>query len=290
MTALTITPFFEEQTFTVCYVVADKKNKQCAIIDPVLDFDFSSATIATTFADKIITFINEQQWQCQWILETHAHADHLTAAPYLQENLGGKIVIGAEITQVQKTFKTVFNFGHHFKVNGLQFDKLVDENDSLALGDLTITVLHTPGHTPACVTYLIEDAAFMGDTLFMPDYGTARCDFPGGDAETLYQSIQKIFQLPDETRLFTGHDYKSPTRNEFAWQSTVAEQKTTNIQLNRNTSKEDFVNFRNERDSTLAVPKLLLPAVQVNINAGYLPTPENNGKHYLKLPVNTVGK
>ena len=290
MTALTIMPFFEEQTFTVCYVIADDKNKQCAIIDPVLNFDLSSATTSTTFADKVISYINQKQWQCQWILETHAHADHLTAAPYLQEQLGGKIVIGKHITEVQKIFKSIFNFNENFNINGIQFDKLVDENDTLTLGDLSINILHTPGHTPACVTYLVEDAAFIGDTLFMPDYGTARCDFPGGDAETLYHSIQKIFQLNDNTRLFTGHDYKSPTRTKFAWQSSVAEQKESNIHINTNISLKEFVDFRNKRDSSLAVPKLILPSVQVNINAGHLPAAENNGKQYLKLPINTLAK
>ncbi len=290
MSTLSIVPFFDEQTFTASYVVADVENKQCAIIDSVLDFDLHSATTSTSSADKIIAYITKQQWQCQWILETHAHADHLTAAPYLQEKLGGKIVIGGHIVEVQKIFKTVFNFEDSFKTNGEQFDKLIDEDDHLTLGNFTINVMHTPGHTPACVTYLIDDAAFIGDTLFMPDYGTARCDFPGGDAATLYQSIQKIYALPDNTRLFTGHDYKSPTRDYFAWESTVAEQKAHNIHINKNISQEEFVRFRNERDSTLAVPKLILPSVQVNIRAGHLPPAEANGKHYLKLPINTLGK
>lgn len=290
MSTLSIVPFFDEQTFTASYVVADVENKQCAIIDSVLDFDLHSATTSTSSADKIIAYITKQQWQCQWILETHAHADHLTAAPYLQEKLGGKIVIGGHIVEVQKIFKTVFNFEESFKTNGEQFDKLIDEDDHLTLGNFTINVMHTPGHTPACVTYLIDDAAFIGDTLFMPDYGTARCDFPGGDAATLYQSIQKIYALPDNTRLFTGHDYKSPTRDYFAWESTVAEQKAHNIHINKNISQEEFVRFRNERDSTLAVPKLILPSVQVNIRAGHLPPSEANGKHYLKLPINTLGK
>ncbi len=290
MSTLSIVPFFDEQTFTASYVVADVENKQCAIIDSVLDFDLHSATTSTSSADKIIAYITKQQWQCQWILETHAHADHLTAAPYLQEKLGGKIVIGGHIVEVQKIFKTVFNFEESFKTNGEQFDKLIDEDDHLTLGNFTINVMHTPGHTPACVTYLIDDAAFIGDTLFMPDYGTARCDFPGGDAATLYQSIQKIYALPDNTRLFTGHDYKSPTRDYFAWESTVAEQKAHNIHMNKNISQEEFVRFRNERDSTLAVPKLILPSVQVNIRAGHLPPAEANGKHYLKLPINTLGK
>ncbi len=290
MSTLSIIPFFDEQTFTASYVVADVENKQCAIIDSVLDFDLHSATTSTSSADKIVAYITEHKWQCQWILETHAHADHLTAAPYLQEKLGGKIVIGGHIVEVQKIFKTVFNFEESFKTNGEQFDKLIDEDDHLTLGNFTINVMHTPGHTPACVTYLIDDAAFIGDTLFMPDYGTARCDFPGGDAATLYQSIQKIYALPDNTRLFTGHDYKSPTRDYFAWESTVAEQKANNIHINENISQEEFVRFRNERDSTLAVPKLILPSVQVNIRAGHLPPAEANGKHYLKLPINTLGK
>lgn len=290
MSALTIVPFFDEQTFTVTYLVADNKNKQCAIIDSVLDFDLHSATTSTTSADKVIAHIKEKQWQCQWILETHAHADHLTAAPYLQKKLGGKIVIGGHIVEVQKIFKSVFNFENSFKTNGEQFDQLIDENDNLTLGDFTINIMHTPGHTPACVTYLIDDAAFIGDTLFMPDYGTARCDFPGGDAATLYQSIQKIYTLPDNTRLFTGHDYKSPTRDHFAWESTVADQKANNIHINEKVSQEEFVRFRNERDSTLAVPKLILPSVQVNIRAGHLPPAEDNGTHYLKLPINVLGK
>ncbi len=290
MSTLTISPFFDEQTFTVTYVVADTKNKQCAIIDSVLDFDLASATTSTTSADKIIAYVQEQQWRCQWILETHAHADHLTAAPYLQEKLGGKIAIGGHIVEVQKIFKDVFNFETDFNTNGEQFDQLIDENDRLTLGDFTINIMHTPGHTPACVTYLIADAAFIGDTLFMPDYGTARCDFPGGDAATLYQSIQKIYALPNNTRLFTGHDYKSPTRDHFAWQSTVAEQKASNIHINEKVSQEAFVRFRNERDSKLAVPKLILPSVQVNIRAGHLPPAEENGKHYLKLPINTLSK
>ena len=290
MSTLTISPFFDEQTFTVTYVVADTKNKQCAIIDSVLDFDLASATTSTTSADKIIAYVQEQQWQCQWILETHAHADHLTAAPYLQKKLGGKIAIGGHIVEVQKIFKDVFNFETGFNTNGEQFDQLIDENDRLTLGDFTINIMHTPGHTPACVTYLIADAAFIGDTLFMPDYGTARCDFPGGDAATLYQSIQKIYALPDNTRLFTGHDYKSPTRDHFAWQSTVAEQKASNIHINEKISQEAFVRFRNERDSKLPVPKLILPSVQVNIRAGHLPPAEENGKHYLKLPINTLSK
>ena len=290
MSALTIVPFFDEQTFTVTYIVADNQNKQCAIIDSVLDFDLHSASSSTVSADNIIAYITKHQWQCQWILETHAHADHLTAAPYLQKKLGGKIVIGGEIIQVQKIFKNVFNFEASFKANGEQFDKLIDENDRLSLGNFTIEVIHTPGHTPACVTYLIDDAAFIGDTLFMPDFGTARCDFPGGDAATLYQSIQKIYALPEDTRLFTGHDYKSPNRDYFAWESTVAEQKTHNIHINEKISQNEFVHLRNERDSTLAVPKLILPSVQVNIRAGHLPPAEDNGIHYLKLPINALGK
>ncbi len=288
MSTLTIVPFFEKNTFTACYLIADIKNKQCAIIDAVLDFDLHSATSSTTFADSIITYVQAQQWQCQWILETHAHADHLTAAPYLQEKLGGKIAIGGKITEVQKIFKTIFNFEADFNCNGEQFDYLVTEKDSLPLGDLHINIMQTPGHTPACVTYLIEDAAFIGDTLFIPDYGTARCDFPGGDAATLYQSIQKIFTLPDSTRLFTGHDYKTKHRDFFAWQSTVAQQKADNIHINKSIDQETFVNFRNQRDSELAVPKLLLPSVQVNIRAGHLPPAESDGNHYLKLPFNIL--
>jgi glyoxylase-like metal-dependent hydrolase (beta-lactamase superfamily II) len=286
MTRLAIKCFFDEVTNTATYLIADNQAKECAIIDSVLNFDQSSGTTSTTLADNIIDYINDKKWQCRWILETHAHADHLTAAPYLKNKLGGTTAIGHHIVDVQKTFKPIFDFESDFATDGHQFDQLLNEGDVLELGKFTIDVLHTPGHTPACITFIIDGAAFIGDTLFMPDYGTARCDFPGGSAEHLYDSIQKIFALPDDTRLFMGHDYKAKNRDIFAWESTVAEQKSQNIHINTNVSADEYVAFRNERDKGLAMPKLILPSVQVNIRAGHLPEAASNGVHYLKLPIN----
>lgn len=286
MSSVRIHCFFDNITNTATYLIADALSKQCAIIDSVLNFDPPSATTTTTLADQLIRYIKKKQWQCVWILETHAHADHLTAAPYLQEKLGGKLAIGCKITATQAIFKNVFNFEESFALDGSQFDQLLDDGDVLSLGGLSINVLHTPGHTPACVTYVVEDAAFVGDTLFMPDYGTARCDFPGGDASILYQSIQKIFKLPPQTRLFTGHDYKSPNRDFYSWQSTVAEQKKHNIHVDENVTMGEFTTFRNQRDSSLSMPKLMLPAVQINIRAGHLGPVSANGLHYLSLPIN----
>jgi glyoxylase-like metal-dependent hydrolase (beta-lactamase superfamily II) len=286
MSSVRINCFFDDITNTVTYLIADSSSKQCAIIDSVLNYDQASATTTTILADQLIRYVKEQQWQCRWILETHAHADHLTAAPYLQKKLGGQLAIGCKITATQALFKTVFNFEESFAFDGSQFDQLLDDGDVLSLGGLSIKVLHTPGHTPACVTYIVEDAAFVGDTLFMPDYGTARCDFPGGDASVLYQSIQKILTLPSQTRLFTGHDYKSPNRTFYAWQSTVAEQKEQNIHIHENVTMDEFTTFRNQRDSSLTTPQLMLPAVQVNIRAGHLPPLSDNGLHYLSLPIN----
>jgi len=286
MSSVRIHCFFDDITNTASYLIAEPLSKQCAIIDSVLNFDQASATTTSTLADQLIRYIDEQQWQCLWILETHAHADHLTAAPYLQKKLGGKLAIGSKITATQAIFKTVFNFEESFALDGSQFDQLLDDGDILSLGKLSIKVLHTPGHTPACVTYLIEDTAFVGDTLFMPDYGTARCDFPGGDASTLYQSIQKILSLPSQTRLFTGHDYKSPNRDFYAWQSTVAEQQEQNIHIHKNVTMDEFTSFRNQRDSSLSMPKLMLPAVQINIRAGHLAAASSNGLHYLSIPIN----
>lgn len=289
MDTLSTKCFFDEITNTATYLIADQQNKKCAVIDSVLNFDHSSGTTSTILADQLIAYVQEQDWQCKWILETHAHADHLTAAPYLQKHLGGKVAIGGQITAIQSLFKPIFNFEDSFVTDGSQFDLLVNDGDSLALGNLAIKVLHTPGHTPGCVSYLIEDAAFIGDTLFMPDYGTARCDFPGGDARTLYQSIQKILSLPAKTRLFTGHDYKAPNRDVFAWQSTVAEQNQKNIHIHEPISMEEFTAFREKRDLALSMPKLIIPAVQINIRAGHFPPKNVNGIHYLSMPINALG-
>ena len=288
MSDLVIKCFFDEETNTATYVVADSHSGECAIIDSVLGFNMSSGETSTALADDVIDYIETQHWQCLWILETHAHADHLTAAPYLQKTLGGKIAIGKHIVDVQKIFKPIFNFAADFSTDGKQFDQLLIEGDVLKLGGFTIKVLHTPGHTPACVSYLIDNNAFVGDTLFMPDYGTARCDFPGGDAQTLYHSIQKIFSLPEDTAIYMGHDYKAEGRDNYVWQSSVAEQKSQNIHINSEVSEKEYVAFRNNRDQTLAKPKLIIPSVQVNINAGHLPKAAANGIHYLTLPINTL--
>lgn len=286
MTKLAVKCFFDEITNTATYLIADSVAKECAIIDSVLGFEPSSATTSTVLADEIIDYITSNQWQCRWILETHAHADHLTAAPYLQSKLGGKIAIGKHIVDVQKIFKPIFNFEAEFITDGRQFEQLLNEGDVLELGRFTLDVLHTPGHTPACLSFIIDENAFVGDTLFMPDYGTARCDFPGGDAEKMYNSIQKIFALPDNTVIFMGHDYKAEGRDTYAWQSSVAEQKSQNIHINTRVSVQEYVAFRNKRDSGLAMPKLILPSVQVNIRAGHFPPAADNGLHYLTLPLN----
>jgi glyoxylase-like metal-dependent hydrolase (beta-lactamase superfamily II) len=288
MTQLSIKCFFDEITNTATYLIADSETKECAIIDSVLGFELSSGTTSTVLADEIIDYITNKQWQCRWILETHAHADHLTAAPYLESKLGGLTAIGKYIVEVQKIFKPIFDFEAEFATDGRQFDRLLSEGDILELGRFTIEILHTPGHTPACITFIVDNVAFIGDTLFMPDYGTARCDFPGGNAEHLYNSIQKILALPDNTRLFMGHDYKAEGRDTYAWESTVAEQKLQNIHVNTDISAEEYVIFRNQRDASLAMPKLILPSVQVNIRAGHFPEAANNGLRYLKLPINAL--
>jgi len=281
-----VTAFFDDATNTISFVVKDPNSDKCAIIDSVLDFDYASGRTDTKAADQIIAHVKANDLSVDWILESHVHADHLSAAPYLQEELGGKIGIGDQITVVQDTFGKVFNEGTEFQRDGSQFDQLFKEGDSIHVGQMRCDVLHTPGHTPACLTYVIEDTAFVGDTLFMPDFGTARCDFPGGSAEVLYNSIQKILALPDETRIFVGHDYKAPGRDEFAWETTVAEQKAANVHIGGNKTKEDFVATREARDAQLAMPKLIVPSLQVNMRAGNMPEPEDNGKTYLKVPVN----
>ena len=281
-----VTAFFDEATFTVTFVVKDPESRACAIVDSVLDFDYASGRTDTKSADEVIAHVRDNNLDVEWILETHVHADHLSAAPYIQERIGGKIGIGDRIKVVQDTFGKIFNEGTEFQRDGSQFDKLFQEGDTFTIGALSGRVLHTPGHTPACLTYVIGDAAFVGDTLFMPDFGTARCDFPGGSADALYASIQKILALPDETRIFVAHDSKAPGRDEFAWETTVAEEKARNIHIGGGRSKEEFVKMRTERDATLEMPRLIIPSLQVNMRAGQMPPPEDDGKTYLKVPVN----
>ncbi|MEQ9259869.1 MAG: MBL fold metallo-hydrolase [Roseovarius sp.] len=283
-----IKAFFDEATNTISYVVRDPGGRACAIIDSVLDFDYASGRTDTRSADAIIAHVEAEGLETQWILETHVHADHLSAAPYLQQKLGGKIGIGEKIRVVQDTFGKVFNEGTEFQRDGSQFDRLFEEGDSFHIGQLRGDVLHTPGHTPACLTYVIGDAAFVGDTLFMPDFGTARCDFPGGSSETLFQSIQKILALPDATRIFVGHDYKAPGRDVYAWESTVGEQKAKNVHVGDGRDRESFVKMRDERDATLGMPKLILPSLQVNMRAGQMPPADADGNVFLKVPVNKL--
>lgn len=280
--------FFDEATNTISYVVREPQGSACAIVDSVLDYDPAAGRTDTTSADAIIAWVKDQGLTVAWILESHVHADHLSAAPYLQQHLGGKIGIGSNITVVQNTFGKIFNEGTAFQRDGSQFDALFNEGDTFHIGQLRADVLHTPGHTPACLTYVIGDAAFVGDTLFMPDFGTARCDFPGGSAEDLYNSIQKILALPDETRIFVGHDYKAPGRDEFAWETTVGEQKAMNIHVGAGKPIEDFVSMRTTRDAQLGMPRLILPSLQTNMRAGNLPEPEDNGARYFKVPINQL--
>ncbi|MCA8868741.1 MAG: MBL fold metallo-hydrolase [Rhodobacteraceae bacterium] len=281
-----VTAFFDDATNTVSFVARDPNSLKCAVIDSVLDFDHASGRTDTRSADRIIRFVQEAGLEVAWILESHVHADHLSAAPYLQQQLGGKIGIGARITVVQETFGKVFNEGTRFQRDGSQFDGLFEEGDTIEIGQIRCDILHTPGHTPACLTYVIGDAAFVGDTLFMPDFGTARADFPGGSAEDLYDSIQKILALPDSTRIFVGHDYKAPGREDFAWETTVAEEKAMNVHIGQGKTKAEFVAARNKRDQELQMPKLIVPSLQVNMRAGRMPEAEDNGVSYLKLPVN----
>ena len=280
--------FFDEATNTISYVVREPHGKAAAIIDSVLDFDYASGRTDTRSADAIIDYVETEGLEPVWILETHVHADHLSAAPYLQERLGGKIGIGENIRIVQDTFGKVFNEGTEFQRDGSQFDALFKEGDSFHIGQLRGDVLHTPGHTPACLTYVIGDAAFVGDTLFMPDFGTARCDFPGGSSETMYESVQKILALPDETRIFVGHDYKAPGREDYAWETTVGEQKAKNVHVGGGKSKDEFVKMRDERDATLGMPKLIIPSLQVNMRAGQMPPADDQGDVFLKVPVNKI--
>ena len=279
--------FFDPATWTVSYVVFDAPGGHCALVDSVLDYDPKSGRTRTTSADKLIAFVREQNLTVDWILETHAHADHLSAAPYLRKALGGRIAIGGKITQVQHVFKGVFHLEPEFATDGCQFDHLFQDGERFAIGQLQAQALSVPGHTPACMAYQVGDAVFVGDTLFMPDVGTARCDFPGGNAHTLYQSIRKLLSLPAETRLFMCHDYP-PAGREVQWECTVADQRARNIHVHEGVSEEAFVAMRTQRDATLEMPVLILPSVQVNIRAGELPPPEANGVSYLKIPLNAL--
>jgi glyoxylase-like metal-dependent hydrolase (beta-lactamase superfamily II) len=282
-----VTSFFHEQSNTICHLVHAPGSKDCAIIDAALDFDQAAGRTDTALADRIVAHVREHGLTVEWILETHAHADHLSAAPYLKQQLGGKIGIGEHITDVQQLFKTLFNVEKTFNTDGSQFDRLFKEGDRFRIGELEAHVLHTPGHTPACITYVIGDAAFVGDTLFMPDGGTARADFPGGDAATLYHSIEKILALPPETRLFICHDY-GPGGRAIAWETTVAEERARNVHVHEGVSEPEFVRMRSERDKQLAVPTLLMPSIQINMRAGELPPPEDNGVSYIKIPINRL--
>ena len=279
--------FFDPETWTFSYVVYSGKGSPCVVIDSVLNYDPKSGRTSTHSADQLIGFINAEQLQLTWILETHAHADHLTAAPYLQSKLGGRLVIGDQIVNVQNVFKGVFNLGEQFKTDGSQFDCLLQDGESLEFGDLSLKALYVPGHTPACMAYEIDGALFVGDTLFMPDVGTARCDFPGGDSKTLYRSIQRILTYPDSTKLYMCHDYP-PSERPVAYCTTVGEEKRGNIHVHEGISEEAFVQMRNKRDAGLDMPNLILPSIQVNIRAGHFPEPESNGKSYLKIPLNAL--
>lgn len=282
-----IRTFFDKDTFTATHVVWDASTKHAAIVDSVKDYDPKSGRTSTASADEVIAFVKAEGLTVEWILETHVHADHLTAAPYLKDKLGGKIAIGNKVDTVQGVFKKVFNAEDDFATDGRQFDHLFADGEVFHIGGLETTVIHTPGHTPACATYVIGTAAFVGDTLFMPDFGTARCDFPGGDARQLYKSIRKILSLPPETKLYMCHDY-APGGRDYKWVTTVAEERAENIHVHDGISEDDFVKMRTERDAQLDMPVLILPSVQVNMRAGDLPPPEDNGNRYLKIPLDAL--
>lgn len=282
-----VTGFFDKQTNTVSYVVKDPKSDACAVIDSVMDIDYAAGRITHEGADRMVAFIRERGLTLEWIIETHVHADHLSAAPYIQEQLGGKLGIGENITIVQDTFGKVFNEGTEFQRDGSQFDRLFGDGDSYTIGTMTAYAMHTPGHTPACMTHVIGDAALVGDTLFMPDGGSARADFPGGDARTLYRSIKRVLSLPDETRIFICHDY-GPNGRDIKWETTVAAEKAHNIHVKDGVSEDEFVAMREARDKTLAMPKLIIPSLQINMRAGQLPPEDEDGKTYLKVPVNLL--
>ena len=279
--------FFDPDTWSLTYIVQDPNSGSCAIVDPVLDYEAASGQTTTESADEVVAKVEAENLTVEWILETHVHADHLSAAPYLQKRLGGRIGIGAHISEVQNIFGNLFNAEPEFQRDGSQFNQLFADGDTFAIGGLTVTAMHTPGHTPACMTYHVGDSLFVGDTLFMPDFGTARCDFPGGNARALYQSIQRLFTLPPETRIFMCHDYM-PNGREMRYETTVGEQKKFNIHLHDGISEEEFVTMRSAKDKTLSMPALMLPSVQVNMRAGELPPPEDNGIRYLKIPLDAV--
>jgi glyoxylase-like metal-dependent hydrolase (beta-lactamase superfamily II) len=283
-----IKAFFDKATNTVSYVVHDPETLRGAVIDSVLDFDPASGRTSFSSADAIIAYVGEKGLGIDWLLETHAHADHLSAAPYLQQQLGGKIAIGAAITLVQNVFGKLFNAGTEFQRDGSDFDALFNDGDHFRIGNLDVTVLHVPGHTPADIAYVIGDAAFVGDTMFMPDYGTARADFPGGDARTLFRSLRRLLELPADTRLFMCHDYLPEGRDHFVWATTVAEQRASNVHAHDGISEDEFVAMREARDANLDMPRLILPSVQVNMRAGHLPEAEENGVRYLKIPLNAL--
>ncbi|WP_085592411.1 MBL fold metallo-hydrolase [Thalassospira sp. MCCC 1A01428] len=283
-----VTAFFDQATFTVSYVVCDPSSLACAIVDSVLDYDPAAGRTSHASADAMIIYVRDHNLTVHWILETHVHADHLSAAPYLKEKLGGSMAIGAQITVVQDTFGKIFNAGTEFARDGRQFDRLFNDGDQFDIGSLQGRAIHTPGHTPACMSYLIGDAVFVGDTLFMPDYGSARCDFPGGDAHMLYRSARRLLALPGETRMFMCHDYKASGRDEYCWETTVAAERANNIHLNEDVTEEEFVRMRTDRDATLGMPRLILPSVQVNMRAGELPPAEDNGIRYIKVPLDVL--
>ena len=279
--------FHDSSSGTISYVVKDPDSKKSAVIDSVLDFDHSSGRTSTHNADKIISFIEKNKLDLEWIIETHVHADHLSGAPYIQEKIGGKIGIGEHICTVQNVFGKIFNEGTEFQRDGSQFDKLFKDGDTYTIGSLNARVMHTPGHTPACMVHIIENSAFVGDTLFMPDGGTARADFPGGNARDLYKSIKKVLELPSETKLFICHDY-GPGGRDIAWETTVGEQRKNNVHVKDGISEDEFVKTRETRDASLSMPKLIVPATQINMRAGSLPEEENNGVSYIKLPINKL--
>ncbi|WP_231621700.1 MBL fold metallo-hydrolase [Sphingomonas sp. 37zxx] len=280
--------FFDEPTNTASYVVHDPATKAAAIIDSVLDFDAAAGRTHRESADAIIAYVRTEGLTVEWLLETHAHADHLSAAPYLQQHLGGKLAIGREIVTVQNVFGKIFNEGSEFQRDGSQFDKLFDDGDGFSIGSIRAVALHVPGHTPADLAYIIGDTVFTGDTLFMPDYGTARADFPGGDARELFRSIRRLMELPRETRTFLCHDYKAPGRDSYVWETTIGQQRTANVHVHEGVGEDEFVEMRTRRDATLSMPKLILPSIQINMRGGNLPEPEDNGTRYLKIPLDAL--
>lgn len=283
-----IRSFFDEPTNTASYVAWDPATKRAAIIDSVLDFDSAAGRTDTASADAIIAFVKAEGLTIDWLLETHAHADHLSAAPYLQKALGGKIAIGRAIIRVQNVFGKIFNAGTEFERDGSEFDHLFDDGDRFTIGEIDAVALHVPGHTPADLAYVVGDAVFTGDTLFMPDYGTARADFPGGDARMLYRSIRRLMDLPRETRTFLCHDYKAPGRDDFVWETTIGQERDSNVHVHVGVGEDEFVEMRTRRDATLGMPRLILPSIQVNMRGGHLPEPEENGTRYLKLPLDVL--